>query len=58
MKYITVLDFEDGKVYQYEVGENNWNPNYESIEEFLNNVGHSINNIEWMVHKNSGIITP
>ena len=58
MKYITVLDFEVGKVFQYEVGKNNWNPDYESIEEFLTSVGHNLANCEWMVHENPDIITP
>ena len=57
-KFITVLDFEDGKVYQYEIGENNWNPDYESMEEFLSGVGHNLSNCEWMCHENPEIITP
>jgi len=55
MKYITVLDFEDGKVYQYEISawgnSNDWNPDSESIEEYLTSKGHNINNCEWMCHK-------
>jgi len=55
MKYITVLDFEDGKVYQYEISawgnSNDWNPDHESIEEYLTGKGHSINSCEWMCHK-------
>ena len=58
MKYITVLDFEVGKVFQYEIGENNWNPDYESMEEFLSSVGHNLSNCEWMCHENPEIITP
>ena len=42
MKYVTVLDFEIGEVYQYEISKNNWNPDLESIEEFLTNIGHTI----------------
>jgi len=57
-KFITVLDFEDGKVYQYEIGKNNWNPDYESMEEFLSSVGHNLSNCEWMCHDNPEIITP
>ena len=59
MKYITVLDFEDGKVYQYEISAcddcNYWNPDYESIEEYLTGKGHSINSCEWMCHKTNTI---
>ena len=54
MKYITVLDFVDGRVYQYEIGTT---AQYEQIEEFLTHSGHSLNNCEWMVHKDNEIIT-
>ena len=56
MKCITVLDFETGKVYQYEVmRQEGWNPDSESIEDFLESVGHNTNNCEWMVHESSEI---
>ena len=66
MKYITVLDFEDGKVYQYEHLEHlehGWNQDeaddHETIEWYLTEVlGHKLNNIEWMVHNSPEIITP
>ena len=39
MNYITVLDFEIGKVFQYEVmKQEGWNPDSESIEDFLSSV--------------------
>ena len=61
MKCITVLDFETGRVYQYRISawgnSNDWNPDYESIEDFLNSVGHNVNNCEWMVHKNKLVIS-
>ena len=48
MKYITVLDFETGRVYQYRISawgnSNDWNPDAESIEDFLSSVGHNLNN--------------
>ena len=48
-KFITVLDFEVGEVYQYK-----------SImcdfEEFITNKGHNLNNCQWMIHDNSKII--
>ena len=57
MKYITVLDFEVGRVYQYEImRQKGWNPDSESIEDFLNSVGHNINSCEWMVHSDSQVI--
>ena len=57
-KFITILDFEDGRVYQYEISENNWNPDHESIEHFLSSVNHNLSNIQWMCHENPEVITP
>ena len=57
MKCITVLNFEMGRVYQYEVmRQEGWNPDSESIEDFLNSVGHNVNNCEWMVHSDSEVV--
>jgi len=57
MKYITVLDFEVGKVFQYKASfaKNNLNEDY---EEYLTGVGHNLGNCEWMVHDSPEIITP
>ena len=55
MKYITVLDFEVGQVFQYEAGKMQ---NYEDIEEYLSGLGHNLANCEWMVHDNPEIVTP
>ena len=52
MKYITVLDFEVGKVFQYEVYLNQ----IEEHEEYIIEKGHNLQNCEWMVHKDSEII--
>ena len=58
MNCITVLDFETGKVYQYEVmRQEGWNPDSESIEDFLNSVGHNVNNCEWMVHSDHQVVS-
>ena len=58
--YITVLDFEMGRVFQYNVGfqvnKLGWNPDNESCEDYLTNKGHNLQNCEWMVHKVAGII--
>jgi len=59
-KYITVLDGEIGVVFQYgisNVGTWNWNPDSESCEEFLINVGHNLTNCQWMVHENNDIVS-
>ena len=56
MNCITVLDFERGKVYQYEVmRQEGWNPDAESIQDFLSSVGHNLKNCEWMVHNDTEI---
>ena len=55
-KYMTVLDFVDSRVYQYElwyVPDNTDN----TYERFIIDKGHSLNNCEWMVHDNNEIIT-
>ena len=60
MKYITVLDFETGKVFQYRISDQRltaWNPDEESCEEYLTNKGHNLSNCEWMTHKDNKIIT-
>ena len=63
-KYITVLDYSDGNVYQYENlehFEDGWNGNdkddSDNIEWYLTTVkGHRINNIEWILNKSKEII--
>ena len=53
MKYITVLDFSVGKVYQYEVKTLK---QHEEFELFIDYKGHNLNNCEWMVTDNTEII--
>ena len=53
-KYITVLDFEIGRVFQYKVKDKFINNG--DYEEYLTNKGHNLNNCEWMVHDIAGII--
>jgi len=55
-KYITVLDFEIGRVFQYKLKEPHRNKDgVIDHEEFLTNYGHNMNNCEWMVHDDSKI---
>ena len=50
-KYITVLDFSNGRIYQYKLEELHLNEDgVVDHEEFLTNNGHKMNNCEWMVH--------
>ena len=65
-RYITVLDFEIGRVFQYKIGvnevkgehhSNKWYPDGESCEDFITRNGHKLNNCEWMVHDIARVIT-
>lgn len=51
-EYLTVLDFETAKVYQYEVEPNE---QHEDHENFLADMGFNLSNIKWMVHNDPKI---
>ena len=53
LKTITVLDYESGKVTQYNVDK--WKIDTESIEDFLFDNDHNVSNCHWMVHEDSTI---
>jgi len=59
LKYIWVLDYTNGRIYRYEITSNwnhgEWNPDNESIEDFLINQNHQMDMIKWMVTKNKEI---
>ena len=55
-KYITILDFEIGRVFQYKIDKKDWCPLHEWMEEFIIEKGHNLGNIEWMEHDNEEII--
>ncbi len=60
-KYITVLDFEIRRIFQYKVNELDVPIGaiiHEWYEEFLIKKGHSLNNCEWMVHDIKEIVDP
>ena len=53
MKYITVLDFEVGRIFQYK------SKNFETSDEYeqvIIDSGHSLSNCQWMIHDNGDII--
>lgn len=60
---ITVLDFTEGRVFQYDVtvcdaaNMREDNPSAEQIEDFLIGEGHRLTDCEWMSHADSEIIT-
>ena len=57
MKYITVLDFETGRVYQYEVYDVDQVWQDIDYEKYLTEEGHNLSNCEWMVHSDSEIVS-
>ena len=56
-KYITVLDFEVSRVFQYKL-EVLDNADDNTYERFITNKGHRLNNCEWMVHDIKEIVDP
>jgi len=53
MKYITVLDFEVGRVFQYK------SKNFETSDEYEQTIvdsGHNLSNCQWMISDNGDII--
>tara|TARA_B100001093_G_scaffold337346_1_gene322149 strand:+ start:390 stop:593 length:204 start_codon:yes stop_codon:yes gene_type:complete len=61
--YITVLDFTEGRVHQYNVtvydvaNMKEDHPSAEQIEDFLIGEGHRLTDCEWMSHSDGEIIT-
>mgnify|MGYP003144383524 FL=1 len=53
MKTITVLDYESGKVTQYNVDK--WKIDTEDIQSFLFLNDHNVSNCHWMVHEDATI---
>tara|TARA_Y100001938_G_C7951818_1_gene359706 strand:+ start:520 stop:714 length:195 start_codon:yes stop_codon:yes gene_type:complete len=56
MKYITVLDFEAGRVFQYKNEVVDFS-NSDAYEEYLTEQGHNLTNCEFMVHSDPRVIT-
>tara|TARA_B100001248_G_scaffold250391_1_gene224423 strand:- start:1830 stop:2150 length:321 start_codon:yes stop_codon:yes gene_type:complete len=59
-KYVFLLDFNDSKVYRYDISslcnkENGWCPDTENCEAFLYGAGHNVSNCEWMVTNSKSI---
>ncbi len=59
MYYLTILDYNNGSVDQYNLGQieadniENWQT--EDFEDFLISEGYSLKNIEWMSHSDNTI---
>ena len=54
-KYITLLDFEISRVFQYKIPAFN---DHNKYEEYLTNKGHNLSNCEWMVHDIKEFVDP
>ena len=61
MYYLTILNFESGLVYQYDLNKlyfknvlDNWQS--EDFEQFILDEGFNLKNIEWMSHSDNDII--
>ena len=53
MKYITVLDFEVGRIFQYKSKNFENSDNYEQV---IIDSGHNLSNCQWMISDNGDII--
>ena len=54
MNILTVLDFEDGRVYQYNI-ETDKELQAEDFEDIMIDQGHKIEDCEWMSHSDEVI---
>jgi len=54
MIVLTVLDFEDGRVYQYEI-DTDKELQTEDFEKIMLDQGHKIDDCEWMSHSDGRI---
>jgi hypothetical protein len=54
MVVLTVLDFEDGLVYQYDI-ETNRELQAEDFEKIMLDQGHRLDDCEWMSHSDGSI---
>ena len=57
MIVLTVLDFEDGRVYQYEIDTDNENLRAEDFEKIIIDQGHKLDDCEWMSHSDPQVFT-
>ena len=60
IKFVTVLDFEDGRVYQYaikDIIEDHYSIEEYDVELFLEDKLHNLRNCEYMLHEKPEIIT-
>ena len=56
MIILTVLDFEDGRVYQYEI-DTDKDLQAEDFENIICDQGHNLSDCEWMSHSDGKVFT-
>tara|TARA_R100001079_G_scaffold97225_1_gene60756 strand:+ start:50 stop:235 length:186 start_codon:yes stop_codon:yes gene_type:complete len=56
MIVLTVLDFEDGRVYQYDI-ETDKELQAEDFEDIMIDQGHRLDDCEWMSHSDGKVFT-
>ena len=56
MIVLTVLDFEDGRVYQYEI-DTDKDLQAEEFEKIIIDQGHKLDDCEWMSHSDGKVFT-
>ena len=56
MIVLTVLDFEDGRVYQYEI-DTDKDLQAEDFEKVIIDQGHKLDDCEWMSHSAGKVFT-
>ena len=56
MIVLTVLDFEDGRVYQYEI-DTDKDLQAEDFEDIMIDQGHRLDDCEWMSHSDARVFT-
>ena len=57
MIILTVLDFEDGRVYKYEIDTDHEKLEAEDFEKIILDQGHRLDDCEWMSHSAAKVFT-
>jgi len=55
MVVLTVLDFEDGRVYQYDIETDKEMMQSEDFEKIMIDQGHRLDDCEWMSHSDGRV---
>ena len=55
MIILTVLDYEDGRVWQYDIHTDNEDMQCEDFEKIITDQGHNLSDCNWMSHADGRI---